>query len=75
MAWKNPLDMFWTCSVEPRLFLLYFLIQLGMGLPWTALSLMFYTEIVPPVGMINNLAFNDGAGECLLCHCVHSLEF
>ena len=46
MAWKNPLDMFWTSSVEPRLFLLYFLVQLGMGLPWTALSLMFYNELV-----------------------------
>ena len=46
MAWKNPFDMFWTSSVEPRLFLLYFLVQLGMGLPWTALSLMFVKDLV-----------------------------
>ena len=48
MSWKNLLDMFWTSSVEPRLFLLYFLVQLGMGLPWTALSLMFVNELVEP---------------------------
>ena len=46
MAWKNPIDQFWTCSVEPTLFLLYFLVQLGMGLPWTALSLFFVKTLV-----------------------------
>ena len=46
MAWKNPIDQFWMCSVEPTLFLLYFLVQLGMGLPWTALSLFFVKTLV-----------------------------
>ena len=46
MSWKNPIDVFWTSSVEPRIFMLYFLAQLGQGLPWTALSLMLTRDIV-----------------------------
>lgn len=46
MSWKNPIDVFWTSSVEPRIFMLYFLVQLGQGLPWTALSLMLTRDIV-----------------------------
>ena len=46
MSWKNPLDMFWTSSVEPRIFLLYFLLSVGMGIPWSALALMLTREIV-----------------------------
>ena len=46
MSWKNPLDMFWTSSVEPRIYLLYFLLSVGMGIPWSALALMLTREIV-----------------------------
>lgn len=46
MSIKNPIDMFWTSSIEPRIFLLYFLIQIGQGLPWSAVSLMLTRDIV-----------------------------
>ena len=49
MSIKNPIDMFWTSSIEPRIFLLYFLIQIGQGLPWSAVSLMLTRDIVQSV--------------------------
>ena len=51
MLIKNPIDMFWTSSIEPRIFLLYFLIQIGQGLPWSAVSLMLTRDIVQSVWM------------------------
>lgn len=46
MSWKNPIDVFWTSSVEPRIFFLYFLVQVGMGIPWSALALMLTRDVV-----------------------------
>ena len=46
MGFKNPIDIFWTSSIEPSIFLLYVLIQIGQGLPWSAISLMLTREVV-----------------------------
>lgn len=46
MGFKNPIDIFWTSSIEPSIFLLYVLVQIGQGLPWSAVSLMLTREVV-----------------------------
>lgn len=75
MSWKNPIDVFWTSSVEPRIFMLYFLAQLGQGLPWTALSLMLTRDIVSIAKSRLGVETGLRSSEQLLRHLLRSLVF